>query len=384
MRRPIPRRSRKIALQSQVLKAQKGRLAMAKNINLKGLEAAAIGLDLADQYSDWAAIDGAGEIRVRQRVRTTEPELRKTFGSMRATVIAIEVGTHSAWVSRVLSSCGHKVIVANARKVALIHRNKRKNNRIDAELLARLARADEKLLFPIRHRDEKSQADLAVLRSRDLMVEARTKLINHVRGTSKGFGTKLPKCSAPAFVNRCASQVAPQIQRAVKPILEHIEKMTEEIKNYEDQIEQMITRHPEARHLQQIVGVGTLTALTFVLTIEDPHRIVRSRSAGPYFGLVPGSDDSGETHTQKRITKEGDRYCRRLLVLAAHYIVGRYGPDSDLRRHGLEIAARGGKNAKKRAVVAVARKLAVVMHHLWISGDTYVPLFNSEQTAAAA
>jgi len=356
---------------------------MAKNINLKDIEVAAIGLDLADQYSDWAGIEGAGEIRVRQRVRTTEPELRRVFGSLRATVIAMEVGTHSAWVSRVLSSCGHKVIVANARKVALIHRNKRKNNRIDAEILARLARSDEKLLFPIRHRDEKSQADLAVLRSRDLMVGARTKLINHVRGSSKVFGTKLPKCSAPAFVNRCASEVPALIQGAIKPILEHIEKMTEEITSYEDQIEKMITRHPEAKQLKQIVGVGTLTALTFVLTIEDPHRIVRSRSAGPYFGLVPGSDDSGETHTPKRITKEGDRYCRRLLVLAAHYILGRFGPDTDLRRHGLEIAARGGKNAKKRAVVAVARKLAVVMHHLWISGDTYVPLFNSELKTAA-
>lgn len=356
---------------------------MTKNTKLAEMEVAAIGLDLADQWSDWAGIDAAGEITVRQRVRTTEPELRKTFGSMRPTVIAIEVGTHSAWVSRVLSSCGHRVIVANARKIALIHQNKRKNNRIDAELLARLARADEKLLFPITHRDEQSQADLAVLRSRDLMIGARTKLINHVRGSSKVFGTRLPKCSAPAFVNRCASLVPPLIQDAIKPILDHIEKMTAEVKGYDDQIERMIKRHPEAQRVMQIVGVGTLTALAFVLTIEDPHRIVRSRSAGPYFGLVPGSDDSGETHTPKRITKEGDAFCRRLLVLAAHYILGPFGPDSDLRRHGLDIAVRGGKNAKKRAVVAVARKLAVVMHHLWISGNTYVPLFNTELNTAA-
>lgn len=356
---------------------------MKKSIRLAEVEVAAIGLDLADRFSDWVAIDGAGSVTVRDRVRTTELELRKTFGAMKPTVIAIEVGTHSAWISRLLTSCGHRVVVANARKVALIHRNKRKNNRVDAETLARLTRADEQLLYPIRHRDERSQADLAVLRSRDLLVGARTKLINHVRGCCKVFGTQLPKCSAAAFVKRCKALLPPAIDHAIGPLLDHLESMTRQIRDYDRQIEQMIEHHAVARHLMQIGGVGPLTSLGFVLTIEDPHRIARSRSAEPYFGLVPGSDDSGETHTQKRITKEGDRYCRRLLVLAAHYIVGPFGEDSALRRHGLAIAARGGKNAKKRAVIAVARKLAVVMHHLWLTGESYVPLFNSQPSIAA-
>lgn len=357
---------------------------MAKSIRLAELQMSAIGLDLADKNSDWVALDEAGTVVVRQRVRTTEPELRKTFGTIRATVIAIEVGTHSAWVSRVLADCGHRVIVANARKIALIHKNKRKNNRVDAETLARLARADEKLLYPITHRDEQSQADLAVMRSRDLIMGARTKLINHVRGCTKVFGTQLPKCSAEAFVKRCKPLLPASIKTAVEPLLDHIDGMTKQIRAYDKQIAQMIERHPVAQRLmQQIKGVGPLTSLAYVLTIEDPHRISSSRSVGAYFGLVPGSDDSGETHAQKRITKEGDRFCRRLLILAAHYILGRFGPDSDLRRHGLAIAARGGKNAKKRAAVAVARKLAVVMHHLWISGDTYVPLFSADRAMAA-
>lgn len=356
---------------------------MKKSISLAEIQVAAIGLDLADRFSDWVAIDEQGSVVVRQRVRTTEPELRRTFGSMKPTKIAIEVGTHSAWISRVLTTCGHRVIVANARKVALIHKNKRKNNGVDAETLARLARADEQLLFPITHRDERSQADLAVLRARDGVVRVRTMLINHVRGTSKAFGVQLPACSAPAFVNRCKERLAPAITEAITPLLDDIDHMSKQIHDYDRRIEQMIKHQPAAEQLMQIRGVGPLTSLAYVLTIEDPHRITRSRTAGAYFGLVPGSDDSGETHTQKRITKEGDRYCRRLLVLAAHYILGPFGPDSDLRRHGLAIAARGGKNAKKRAVVAVARKLAVVMHHLWVTGEPYVPLLNSDQRAAA-
>lgn len=356
---------------------------MAKNIRVSEIKMSAVGLDLADKFSDWVGLDGEGNVVVRQRVRTRGPELRKTFGSIKPTVMAIEVGTHSAWVSRVLSECGHRVLVGNARKIALIHKNKRKTNKVDAETLARLARADEKLLYPITHRDEQSQADLAVLRSRDLIVGARTKLINHVRGCAKVFGTQLSKCSAEAFVKRCKGLLPAVIKAAIEPVLEHIERMSEQIHAYDKQARQMIERHPTAQQLMEIQGVGPLTSLAFVLTIEDPHRIVRSRSAGAYFGLVPGSDDSGETHIQRRITKEGDRFCRRLLVLAAHYILGPFGADSDLRRHGLAIAARGGKNAKKRAVVAVARKLAVVMHHLWLSGERYVPLFNSKLAAAA-
>ena len=358
---------------------------MAKSIKGTGSRMAAIGVDLADVWSDWVGLDERGELVVTDRVKTTEGELRKVFGAIGPTTIALEVGTHSAWVSRVLRSLGHTVVVANARKVALIHRNKRKNNRIDAEFLARLVRADQKLLFPIEHRSEQSQADLAVLRARDLLVGCRTKLINHVRGASKAAGKRLPKCSAPAFLIRCSDQVPAALHRALNPLLEQIAQMSASIKAYEREIAVMVKRHPEASMLMQITGVGELTALAFVLTVEDPRRIVRSRSAGAYFGLVPGSDDSGEKHEQRRITKEGDQFCRRLLVSAAQYILGPHvRVDSDLRRHGSAIASRGGKNAKKRAVIAVARKLAVVMHRLWISGDVYVPLFNASAEPAAA
>jgi len=343
-----------------------------------------IGLDLADDKSDWAGLDETGKVVCRERVRTTESELRRVFGAIGPTKIAIEVGTHSAWVRRMLTSLGHDVVVANARRIALIHQNKRKNNRIDAELLARLARADKQLLFPIEHRPVETQADLAVLRSRDMLVRCRTQLVNHVRGMCKTFGVRLPKCSAEAFVIRSSALVPQPLQAALNIVLEQIAGLTTKVKTIDKTVTTMMERHPAARIVEQISGVGELTALAYVLTIDDPHRIARSRSAGAYFGLVPGSNDSGEKHEQRRITKEGDRFCRRLLVCAAQYILGPFGIDSDLRRHGQAIAARGGKNAKKRAIVAVARKLAVLMHCLWIHDDIYVPLYNAAKTASAA
>jgi transposase len=360
---------------------------MAKSIKAEKnvvLVMEAIGLDLADMWSDWLGLDESGAVVRRARVRTTETELRRVFGEIKPAKIAVEVGTHSAWVSRVLSSLGHTVVVANARRVALISKNKRKNNRIDAEFLARLLRSDEKLLFPIRHREASSQADLATLRSRDVLVGCRTKLINHVRGVCKTVGTKLSKCSAESFAVRSSEQVPEALRKALNPILEQITGLTVQIKAYDRDISAMIKRYPEAKRLMQVKGVGELTALAYYLTVEDPHRIVRSRSAGAYFGLVPGSDDSGEKHEPQRITKEGDRFCRRLLVTSGQYILGPFGPDSDLRRHGLAIAARGGKNAKKRAVVAVARKLSVLLHRLWVSGEDYIPLFNASRASMAA
>jgi transposase len=345
---------------------------------------ASIGIDLADLWSDWVSLDRGGEVTGRGRVRTSEVKLTERFGSMPPAVVAIEVGTHSAWVSRVLRRCGHRVVVANARKVSLIHQNRRKNNRIDAEFLARLVRVDEKLLFPIDHRGESAQRDLSMLRSRDVLVRTRTTLINHVRGVCKAFGMPLPSCSAESFALRYRSARPELLAEVIDAVVEQIQRLTDQIRTYDRQVEKMVTRYGAAQRLRQITGVGPLTALAYVLTVEDPRRITRSRSAGAFFGLVPGSDDSGEDHEQQRITKEGDRFCRRLLVSAGQYILGPFGPDCDLRRHGLAISARGGKNAKKRAVVAVARKLAVLMHRLWISQADYVPLFNAALRSTAA
>jgi transposase len=341
------------------------------------------GLDLGDKYSYLCLIDTvSGEIMEEGRLRTTPEALGRRFSSEQPPIrIAIEAGTHSPWVSRVLEECGHEVLVANARKLRLIYSNKRKTDEIDAENLARLARLDPKLLYPLKHRGEDSQAHMALIRSREALVSCRTQLVNHVRGTVKSFGHRLPKCPARTFHKKAPSHIPEALRPALEPILEQIASLTERICEYDRLLETISKEHyPETELLRQVEGVGTLSALTFVLTVEDPYRFEKSRSVGAYLGLVPAQDQSGDRNPQKHISKEGDEMLRRLLVSSAHYILGPFGSDSDLRRHGEKIASRGGNNAKKRAVVAVARKLAVLLHSLWMSGEIYEPLRNAHRS----
>jgi transposase len=342
------------------------------------------GLDLGDKYSYLCLIDTqSGETIEEGRLRTTPEALRHRFASeQQSLLIAIEAGTHSPWVSRVLKECGHEVLVANPRKVRLIYNNKRKTDELDAENLARLARLDPKLLYPLKHRGEDSQAHLAIIRSREALVSARTQLVNHVRGAVKSFGARLPKCTARSFHSKAAEHLPEELLVALEPILKTIGSLTERIREYERRLETISKEHyPEAGLLRQVEGVGVLTALTFVLTLDDPYRFEKSRSVGAYLGLVPASDRSGDRDPQKHITKEGDEMLRRLLVGSAHYILGPFARDSDLRRHGEKIASRGGKNAKKRAAVAVARKLSVLLHRLWMTAEVYDPLYNTHRRA---
>ena len=293
--------------------------------------------------------------------------------------MAIEVGTHSPWVSRLLKSFGHEVIVANARQVQLISDSSRKNDRMDAQMLARLARVDPQLLRPVQHRSERAQEHLMVIRVRAALVEARTMLVNAARGLTKATGERLPSCDADQMGVERMESLPAGLQNSLRPLLEEVESLTEKIQALDQQIEQIArTEYPETDLLRQVSGVGPLIALTFVLTVEDRERFQKSRDVGCYVGLRPKQSDSGESEPQLRITKEGDLYLRKLLVQGAHCIMGRRGPDTDLKRWGLKLCARGGKNAKKRAVVAVARKLAILLHRLWVTGEVYEPLRNSQ------
>ena len=341
------------------------------------------GLDIGDNYSYLCLIDQqSGEVVEEGRLRTTPEALRRRFTSEQPLRIAMEAGTHSPWVSRVLEECGHEVLVANARKLRLIYANKRKTDEVDAENLARLARLDPKLLYPLKHRGEDSQTHMALIRSRQALVGARTQLVNHVRGAVKSFGARLPKCPARSFHKSAPGHIPEALLPALGPVLETIGSLTERIRDYERQLEAIAKeRYPqETELLRQVEGVGPLTALTFVLTVEDPYRFEKSRSVGAYLGLVPASNKSGDRDPQRRISKEGDEMLRKLLVGSAHYILGPFGGDSDLRRHGQKIASRGAKNAKKRAAVAVARKLAVLLHRLWVTGEVYDPLYNANRS----
>jgi transposase len=340
------------------------------------------GVDLGDKYSYLCLLDtDGGEVIEEGRVRTTPEALRRRFASERPMRVAIEAGTHSLWVSRLLEECGHQVLVANSRKLRLIYANKRKTDEIDAENLARLARVDPTLLYPLRHRGEECQAHMTIIRSRQALVDCRTQLVNHVRGAVKSFGHRLPKCPARSFHKKAAAHIPEALWPALGPILEQIGSLTERIRDYERHLETISKEHyPETELLRQVEGIGALTALTFVLTLEDPYRFAKSRSVvGAYLGLVPARDQSGDRDPQRHISKEGDEMLRKLLVGSAHYILGPFGSDSDLRRHGEKIASRGANNAKKRAVVAVARKLSVLLHRLWITAEVYEPLYNAKR-----
>lgn len=335
------------------------------------------GLDLGDKYSHLCLLDTeSGELIEEGRLRTTPEAFSQHFGSGRPVKVAIEVGTHSPWVSRLLEEYGHEVLVANPRKTRLIYGQRRKTDKLDAQKLARLARADPELLYPVEHRSEDSQAHLALIHSREALIRSRTQLINHVRGTVKSFGARLPKCSAESFHKKVADQLPCELAEALEDVVATIASLTARIRDYDRRIERLSKeRYPEETGLlRQVAGVGALTSLTFVLTVEDPQRFAKSRAVGAYLGLVPGKDQSGEQDPGKRISAEGDEMLRRLLVNSAHYILGPFAPDSDLRRHGEKLIGRGGGNANKRAVVAVARKLAVLLHHLWVTGEVYEPL----------
>lgn len=342
-----------------------------------------VGLDLGDRISRTCELNGAGTVRKEGAIATTPGAIRDYFGSLAACRVVMEVGTHSPWVSRELAKLGHEVVVANPSAVYGKRRRRKRNDRMDAEFLARQGRADVKLLCPVQHRSEQAQQHLEMIRARDQLVRARTKLINHVRGTVKSLGRRVARSSSEAFARRAGQDIPAEVKSAVEPLLEVIADLTRRIAHFDRQIEQVVMEsYPVARRLQEPKGVGALTALSFVLLVEDPTRFARSRDVGAYFGLVPRLDDSSDSTPQLRITKAGDELGRRLLVSAAQYILGPFGPECDLRRHGQRIAQRGGKNARKRAAVAVARKLAVMLHRIWVTGAAYDPDRILKQQAA--
>jgi len=343
-----------------------------------------IGLDLGDRISYSCFLNEAGEVIWEGKLPTTAKGIEEVFGTIPRSRIALETGTHSPWVSRQLTQLGHEVIVAHARNVRLIGESSRKDDQRDARTLARLARIDPRLLGPVRHRSAQAQIHLTVIRARAVLVSTRTALVNAARGLTKSYGARLPKCGTEQMNREIAKGLSQELRDALDPLLADIESLNQRIAQYDGRIEQIAKEvYPQVAVLKQVKGVGPLIALTFVLTLDDPHRFRHSRDVGCFLGLRPGRRNSGMSEPQLHISKEGDRYLRTLLVQGAHYILGPFGQDSDLRRWGLKLAERGGKNAKKRAVVAVARKLAVLLHKLWVSGEVYEPLRNNRKVMSA-
>lgn len=343
-----------------------------------------IGLDLGDQRHFACVLNDAGQIVRAGFLSNTRPALFKLLQEFPRATVAMEAGTHSPWVSRYLGELGAQVIVANPRKLHAISRQERKCDQRDAQMLARLARVDPALLHPIQHGTAQAQHDLLGLKLRDALVRSRVSLINAVRFTLKSLGYAVRKASSESFHKSVSAAVPAECREVIAPLLRVLEKVTGEIKALEQQLGQRSKKdYPVTQRLQQIAGVGPLTALAFVLKVGDPQRFGRSRDVGAYLGLCPGRDQSGGTEKQLRISKCGDGLLRRLLVSAAQYILGPFGPACALRQHGERLSGSGSAREKKRAVVAVARKLAVLLLSLWKHGTDYEPRVQLATAAAA-
>lgn len=337
-----------------------------------------VGIDIGDRYSEICIVGGGdGHIEVFEsgRIKTSKEAVTGYFAGRDPMTIALEVGTHSPWMSELIRELGHDVIVANARKLKFIYESDNKSDATDAEMLARVARMDRKMLHPLEHRPSVDAEAMALVRARDALVRSRASLVNHVRGVMKSNGERLRSGIATQAFHKHADEIPPRLQPMLGPVMEIIGQITSQVKAYDKQIDQVSKEsYPETELLRQIAGVGPITALTFLLVVSDAERFHNNRAIGPYLGLTPKRDQSGDDDPQLSITKSGNPYLRRLLVSAAHYIRGPFGPDCDLRRHGDRIAARGGKRAKRRAAIAVARKLSVVMLSMLRTGADYVPL----------
>ena len=344
---------KKISKQSQVMKAAKPERS--------------VGLDLGDRFIHYCLLDQEGEVVEEGRMANSETALRKHFADEAVMRVAMEAGTHSPWVSRLLKRLGHQVLVANPRKIRAITGSESKNDRNDAEQLARFAAFDPKLLSPIEHRSEQRQQDLNLIHARATLVRARTMIVNVVRGLVKSAGDRLPDCSTESFAERTKAAIPASLREVSMPLLKQIGLLTAQIDLMDKQIDKLGKKYPEISILRSTPGVGPLVAACYVLTLDNPNVLGDNRQAGAFLGLRPRQSQSGDSDPQKRIARTGNTYLRSLLVQSAQYVLGRFGPDSALRRWGLKLAGSGGKRGKKRAIVAVARKLAVILHSMWRS-----------------
>jgi transposase len=341
-----------------------------------------VGLDLGDRFTHYCVLNEEGELIEEGRMQTTESSFVKHFSGEFAMRIAMEAGTHSPWLSRLLKRLGHQVLVANPRKIPAITQSDSKNDRNDAEHLARFAAFDPKLLSPIEHRSEQRQQDLNLIHARSALVRARTMIINVVRGLVKSAGGRLPSCSSESFAERTQAAIPEPLAIVCTPLRKQVQMLTTQIGMMDKQIDQLVKKYPEISLLKTAPGVGPLVAACYVLTLDTPDVLGDNRQAGAFLGLRPRQSQSGNSDPQRRITKTGNNYLRSLLVQSAQYILGRFGPDSALRRWGLKLAASGGKRGRKRAIVAVARKLAVTLHSMWRNRNPF-QAFPAQPTAVA-
>lgn len=341
-----------------------------------------IGFDLGSRSSSYCILREDGEIDREGSIPMSRARVERFLIEQPASRVVVEACGVSRWTAEIAGRLGHEVVIANPRRLALVTQSYRKSDRNDAYKLADLGQVRPRLLSPVHSRGDRSYLGQMHQRVRSQLVQIRTGLVNLVRGCARTSGYPLPRCSTRAFPKRCAEILPEELRTVLAPVLAELESVNEKIAECEKETERLGTEaFPDTQCLRQVAGVGPVLSLAFVCAVEDPARFEDSRSVGAYFGLAPRSRQSGTKSPQLRISKQGDPEVRRLLVSAATYILGPFGPDCDLRRYGERIRASGSQSAKAKARIAVARKLAVLLHRLWVTGEVYDPLRRANATA---
>ncbi len=344
-----------------------------------------IGIDLGDRHSRVCVLDHeTGEIE-EFSISMCPNAFRERMARVRRARVVIECGTQSLWVGHTLMDLGFDLIVANPRNLALIAKSHLKTDRVDARMLAELGGSSLRLLQPVTLRSMATQRDLALMRVRDALVKDRTEQVNRLRMILKPFGIRIKTGTGRGMIEDVRCKSPDELVEVTAPLIRTIEHLNQEIRGLDRKIATLIEeRYPQARLLMTVDGIGPITALSTVLTIDDPKRFKGSRSAGAYAGLAPGKFESGRIRRDMGITKTGSLLWRCHLINSAQYILSSRGKDCDLRRIGLEIASRGGPKGKRRAVVAVARRLAVMMHRMLIEHREFERLRFPERRMAFA
>lgn len=328
-----------------------------------------VAIDVHDQYSQICVMNQDREVLVEAKVRTTRAALTEFFCNRARSRVIFETGPHALWIGELMTELGHEPVSCHPRRVRLIAESRNKNDRVDAEFLVRLSWSDLELIKPIQQRSRQTLEQRSVIRTRAALVETRKQLRTMLRGMVKPFGVRLPSSKVRALAAAAEAPLPAQVALSVDAILQTVGTIGEQIRRLDEQIEQTIAVHPVATRLQTIPGVGPLVSAAFIYAIEDPARFA-ARDVGPYLGLTPPNRSSaGKKLRPKERARPGDPYVRALLVQAAWTLLNSRS-ESELAQWGRRLLERIGP---KKTAIAVARKLATVMHHLWLHSEDFCP-----------
>ena len=343
-----------------------------------------IGADVSDRTTKICVMTKAdgGERRivVETTCATTKAGFEEAFSKFdRSWPVVFETGTHCRCMDRLFRRMGFKTIVGNPGKIPSITKSNTKNDRNDARELARLAIADPAMLHPVFLRDEVYQQMLRFHHARNVLLSQRTQTINQIRGFAKSMGYRIECSSTEKFHELGKADWPRELEECAWPLMGVLKAINLKIKAYDKLIARLAERpefKPMVERVRVVYGVGTIGSTVFVAAIGGrPDRFDRVRDIGPYFGMIPKQDQSGDDDKQLHITHAGPEIVRTALVECAGVVMMEKSKDTDLKLKGLRIAMRGGKIARKKAKVAVARGLAVAMLALLQHPEReYVPL----------